>query len=122
MLYRVAADGVLFVHFAFVLFVVLGGLLVLRWPKLVWVHVPAALWGVLIEIGGWICPLTPLEVALRRAAGESGYAGDFIEHYVVALLYPDGLTHETQIALAGVVVAVNAAIYGAILRRRRAGR
>jgi hypothetical protein len=119
MLERIAADAVLLLHFAFVLFVVFGGALLLRWPKLAWIHLPAAVWATLVELNGWICPLTPLEVELRRASGEAGYAGDFLEHYIVALLYPEGLTRAIQIALAIVVVAINAAIYAAVLRSRR---
>jgi hypothetical protein len=116
---RIAADAVLLAHLAFVLFVVFGGALVLRWPRFAWLHVPAVLWGVLVEMTGWICPLTPLENALRRAAGEGGYAGDFVQHYVGALLYPEGLVRETQIALAVLVVVVNAVFYGALARRLR---
>ena len=117
MLYRAAADLVVLVHLAFVAFVVLGGLLVLRRPWVAWIHLPAALWGALIEFGGWICPLTPLEVALRRSAGEAGYAGGFIEHYVVALLYPEALSRELQIALGAAVVLINAWIYAVLARR-----
>lgn len=121
MLYRAAADAVLIAHFAFVLFVVLGGLSVLRWPKLAWLHVPAVAWAAFVEFSGRICPLTPLEVAMRLGAGEAGYNGDFIEHYVTSLLYPDGLTQETQIVLGAVVVALNVVIYVAAsaFRRRR---
>lgn len=121
MLYRAAADAVLIAHFAFVLFVVLGGLSVLRWPKLAWLHVPAVAWAAFVEFSGRICPLTPLEVAMRLGAGEAGYSGDFIEHYVTSLLYPDGLTQETQIVLGAVVVALNVVIYVAAsaFRRRR---
>src|SRR5215471_3746039 len=119
MLDRIAADAVLVVHLAFVVFVVAGGALVLRWPKLAWVHVPAFAWGALVEFNGWICPLTPLEVSLRKAAGESGYVGDFIEHYVVALLYPEGLTRTIQMAFGGLVVLINAAVYFLIARRAR---
>jgi len=117
MLYRVAADGVLILHFAFVLFVALGGFLVLRWRRVAWVHVPAVLWGALVEFTGWICPLTPLEVWLRHAAGGEGYAGDFLEHYIVAILYPDGLTRDLQILFGVAVLLVNVAIYAAVLRR-----
>lgn len=117
MLYRAAADLVVLVHLAFVAFVVLGGLLVLRRPWVAWIHLPAALWGALIEFGGWICPLTPLEVALRRGAGEAGYAGGFIEHYVVALLYPEALSRELQVALGAAVVLINAWIYAVLARR-----
>jgi hypothetical protein len=119
MTYRTAADAVLVVHFAFVLFVVLGGLAVLRWPKLAWLHLPSVAWAAFVELTGWICPLTPLEVALQRSAGEAGYAGGFIEHYVISLLYPDGLSRETQMLLGAGVVVMNAAIYIVAFRRRR---
>ena len=119
MLYRTFADAVLVFHLAFVLFVVVGGVAVLRWPRLMWVHLPAAVWGVLIELAGWICPLTPLEKALRRLGGEAGYEGGFIEHYVVAVLYPQGLTREVQLGLAAAVLVINAAVYWRLLSRKR---
>lgn len=118
--YGALADLVLVVHLAFVLFVVLGGLLVLRRPRVARVHLPVALYGALIEFIGFACPLTPLENALRRRGGESGYAGGFIEHYVTATLYPAGLTRETQLLLGIAVLAINAAIYTIWLRRRAA--
>jgi hypothetical protein len=104
-----------------VLFVVLGGLLVLRWPRAAWLHLPAALWGALIEFTGCICPLTPLEQRLRRAGGDATYSGGFIEHYIVPVLYPTGLTRTTQIVLGAFVIALNLAIYGWVLGRRRHG-
>lgn len=116
---RLAADALLLAHFAFVAFVALGGTLVLRWPKLAWAHVPAALWGALVELNGWVCPLTPLEVALRRSAGDAGYSGGFIEHYLVAALYPQSLTRDIQFALGTAVVVVNVAIYGIVIQRAR---
>lgn len=112
------ADLVLLLHGAFVLFVVLGGFLVLRWPRLAWLHLPAALWGAAIEFGGWICPLTPLEVTLRRRGGEGGFEGGFIEHYVTAALYPEGLTRPVQLVLGVVVVLVNVCLYWRVMRRR----
>lgn len=115
---RVAADAVLVVHFLFVAFVILGGLLALRWRKLAWAHVPVALYGAAIEFLGFICPLTPLEVWLRRRGGEAGYEGGFIEHYITAALYPTGLTREIQLTLGVAVLAINAAIYIAWWRRR----
>ena len=121
MLYRWLADVVLVLHFAFVAFVVLGGLLVFRRPTLAWVHLPAAAWGALIEFAGFVCPLTPLEVALRRRGGEAGYEGGFIEHYVTAALYPTGLTREIQLVLGTAVLVLNAVVYGLLLRRRRRG-
>lgn len=117
--YRALADLVLVVHLAFVLFVVLGGLLALRWPRVAWVHVPVALYGALIEFAGFVCPLTPLENSLRRRGGEAGYEGGFIEHYVTATLYPTGLTREVQLGLGVAVLAINGAIYAVWLRRWR---
>ena len=113
------ADLLVAVHFTFVLFVVLGGLLVLRWPRLAYVHLPAAAWGVLIELTGWVCPLTPLEQSLRLKAGEQGYSGSFIEHYVLPLLYPSALTRTIQVGIAAIVIAVNLYIYGYLLRGRK---
>jgi hypothetical protein len=116
------ADFVVVVHVAFVLFVVVGGFLALRWPWLVWLHLPAAVWGVLIEFAGWICPLTPLENELRRRAGEAGYAGGFVEHYLLPALYPAGLTQRHQWVLGGLVLLVNIVAYALLLHRRRATR
>lgn len=113
------ADAVLVLHAAFVLFVVGGGLLVLRWPKVAWVHLPAAAWGAFVELTGWICPLTPLENWLREREGRSAYGGDFVARYLVPALYPDGLTREAQLAMAAVVVLLNAVIYWVATRRRR---
>lgn len=118
MQYRLLADLVLVVHAAFVAFVMLGGLMVLRWPRAAWVHLPVALWGAGIEFLGGICPLTPLENHWRLLAGERGYTGGFIEHYIVALLYPDGLTRTIQVALGLLVLVVNVAIYAYAWRRR----
>jgi hypothetical protein len=112
------ADIVVVIHFAFVLFVVLGGLLVLRWPRLAYVHLPAATCGVLIELTGWICPLTPLEHDLRQRAGGQGYSGSFIEHYLLPVLYPAALTRDIQLILGGVALAMNLAIYAYVLRHR----
>jgi hypothetical protein len=126
MLYHRLADLVVAIHLAFVIFVVAGALLVLRWPRLAWVHVPAAIWGVLIEYAGWICPLTPLENWLRRAGGQASYPGGFVEHYVIPVLYPLGLTRATQGVLGTIVLVVNVGVYGALVirrrRRREAGR
>ena len=122
MLYRWLADLVLVAHLAFVAFVVLGGLLVLRRHAVAWVHAPAAAWGVLIELAGWICPLTPLENLLRLRGGEAAYAGDFIGHYIAAVLYPAGLTRGTQIAFGVFALALNAAVYWRVALVRRAAR
>ena len=117
MLYRVLADVVVLLHTAFVVFVVVGGFLVWRWRWVVWAHVPCALWGIAIEYGGWICPLTPLEKAFRARAGLEGYRGGFVEHYVIPLLYPAGLTRPAQATLGTLVLAVNLVAYGMLVRR-----
>ena len=113
------ADFVVVLHFIFVLFVVLGGLLVLRWPRVAYFHIPAAVWGAAIEFAGWVCPLTPLEKSLRTQAGSAGYSGGFIEHYILPILYPSALTRDIQLILGFLVVAVNLAIYGYVFRRKR---
>jgi hypothetical protein len=117
--YGLLADAVLLAHAAFVAFVVLGGLLVLRWPRLAWLHLPVVAWGAGIEFAGGICPLTPLENHLRTLAQQQGYAGGFVEHYVFGLLYPEGLTRDVQLALGLLVLVVNAAVYAWAWRRHR---
>ena len=107
------------VHLAFVVFATLGGVLVLRWPRVAWLHVPCAVWAVFVECSGRICPLTPIENALRRRAGLDLYSGDFVAHYVFPVLYPEGLTRDVQWVLGAFVVAVNAAAYGWIAWRHR---
>ena len=119
MIYRALAGLILALHLVFVLFVVLGGLLVLRWPRTAWFHIPAAIWGVLIEFTGWICPLTPLESSLRTRGGEAGYNGGFIEHYIQPLLYPAGLTRSTQVVLGSLVLALNLTAYAIMVSRMR---
>ena len=119
MIHRLAADAVLLLHLGFILFVLLGGLLALRWRWAPMLHLPAAAWGVYVELSGGLCPLTPLENRLRIAAGEAGYTGGFIEHYLLALIYPAGLTHEIQYVLAAIVVGVNGLAYAWVWRRRR---
>jgi hypothetical protein len=118
MLYRIAADALMLVHFAFILFVVLGGFLTWRWRRLAWVHIPAAAWGALIEFMGWICPLTPLEVSLRRAAGGAGYEGGFIAHYITPIIYPAGLTPTIQVILGVLLVLLNGVAYFVYFKRR----
>ena len=114
----VAADAVVVFHLLFILFAVLGGLLVWRWHGLVWLHVPAAVWGVLVELMHLPCPLTPLEHSLRIAAGQAGYRGGFVEHYLLPIIYPNGLTPQIQIGLGVFVLLLNVLIYGALLWRR----
>lgn len=117
-MYTLFADLLVLLHFLFIVFVVAGGLLVLRWPSVAYCHIPAAIWGALVEFQGWVCPLTPLEIQLRNLAGERSYSGDFIEHYVLAAMYPEGLTAETQIILGCIVVLLNLLIYAAVWRQR----
>ena len=118
-MFRLLADGVVILHLTFVLFVLFGGLLTLWWPRISWLHLPAAAWGAVVEFGGWVCPLTPLEQWLRLKARQSAYPSDFIEHYVLPVLYPAMLTHDQQIVLGALVVVVNIAIYGWLLRMTR---
>jgi hypothetical protein len=121
--YRALADLLVVSHLGFVLFVVLGGLVVLRWPRAAWVHLPAAAWGAWVEFSSTVCPLTPLENRLRHLGGEAGYSGGFIAHYILPVLYPAGLGPRTQIVLGIFVVLLNGAAYGLVWRRRsRPGR
>jgi len=112
MLYSALAELVLVLHAVFIVFVLFGGLLALRWRLLPWLHLPCVLWVILIELNGWICPLTPLENQLREAAGERGYSGGFIEHYLLPIVYPPGLTTGLRMLLAALVLGVNLAVYG----------
>lgn len=119
MLPAVLADAVLALHFAFILLVIFGALLVWRWPRLVWLHLPALLWGAGIELAGGICPLTPLENELRALAGQAGYRGGFIEHYLLPLIYPEALTRGVQVGLGLGVLVFNAVLYAALWRAGR---
>jgi hypothetical protein len=118
MLKSVLADLLVLIHLSFILFVVLGGWFVLRWPWVAFIHLPAAVWGAVIEFGNRICPLTPMEQKLRLAAGEGGYSGGFVEYYIIPLIYPDGLTREFQLGAGLFVIMVNILIYGWWLSRR----
>jgi len=118
MIYRLLADGIVILHLSFVAFVMLGGLLALRRPKAAWLHLPAALWGAWIEFSGGICPLTPLENSLRARGAQAGYEGGFVEHYLLAALYPEGLTREVQWALGALVLAVNGWVYWRVWRQK----
>ena len=117
--YSALAALIVVVHLLFVVFATLGGMLVLRWPRLAWVHVPAAAWAAYVEFSGRLCPLTPLEHALRRRAGLEEYSGDFVANYIFPVLYPEGLTREAQIAIGGFVVALNVVAYAFVVRRWR---
>jgi hypothetical protein len=119
MLWRLLADAVLVLHLLFVAFAVAGGLLALRWRWMPWLHLPALAWGATVEFTGRICPLTPLENALRAAGGEAGYQGGFIEHYLLPLLYPAALTRELQWTLGTGLVLFNLLVYGLLWWRRR---
>ena len=121
MFFRLAADGVLLLHLAFILYTLLGAAVAVWWRWIPLVHLPAAAWGFVVELTGRDCPLTYLENYLRIKAGQSGYTESFIEHYILNLIYPSGLTREIQFALAGVVVVVNIAIYGWLFFRGRHG-
>jgi len=120
-LYRLLADGVVLLHGLFIVFVVFGGLLAWRWRWVAAVHIPCAVWGTLVEYQGRLCPLTPLENALRTRAGEQGYTGGFIEHYLLPTIYPSGLTHRTQIVLGTIVLLINVVTYAVFIRRLTRG-
>jgi hypothetical protein len=119
MSYSMLADGVVLLHLLFIVVAVLGGFLVLWRPWLAAIHLPAAAWAAYIEFAGGICPLTPLENRYRQLAGEGGYSGGFIEHYITPLIYPDGLTREIQFGLGLTVIAINVLAYGLLLRKLR---
>lgn len=121
MIERIVADLIVIVHFGFILFVGLGAFLSLRWKRAAWLHVPAAIWGAAIEFRHGVCPLTPLEQRLRIVAGDAGYSGSFIEHYLLPIIYPSGLDQRVQYVLGTLVVVVNLAVYGWLLLRRRRG-
>ncbi|MBC7700627.1 DUF2784 domain-containing protein [Aquabacterium sp.] len=116
--YAILASSLVVFHLAFVLFVVFGAGLLFRWPGLIWLHVPALIWGIYVEFTSSICPLTPLENRLRFKAGQEGYDGGFIDHYIISLLYPDGLTPTVQLVLGILMVAFNLVVYGLWIRSR----
>jgi len=116
---RILADAVVVIHFLFVCFAVFGGLFVLRYPKVGWVHLPALAWAALVEFTGWLCPLTPLEQWLRSSAGLESYSGGFIAHYLLSVLYPAGLTRELQVFLGSLLLVFNGLVYAAVVYRRR---
>jgi len=122
MIYRFLADSVFVLHLLFIGFVIFGGLLVLRSPWIALAHIPAACWGAFIELTGGLCPLTVMEVGLRRIAGDAGYSGSFVEHYLLPVIYPAGLTRDIQFGLAGLVILINVVIYGQLVYRWQVSR
>ena len=120
--YGFLADTVLVIHLAFILFVLFGAFLVIKWRWVAWLHLPAAFWGAYVEFSGRYCPLTPLENNLRRLAGEAGYSGGFIDHYVTGWIYPDGLTRELQMVIGAIVVVINVVVYWFVIRSSRRDR
>lgn len=122
MFYAITADALVVVHFAFIVFVMLGGLLLFRWWQLVFLHLPAAVWGALVVLQGWLCPLTPLEQHFRILAGEAGYQGGFIEYYLLPVIYPAGLTRELQQVFGLSVITVNLLVYAGLYIKYRHGR
>lgn len=117
MLYSILADLVLILHLAFIIFAVLGALLVLKWKGVLWIHLTAAVWAALIEFANWRCPLTPLEIWFRQLAGAEGFEGGFIEHYLLRVIYPPGLTRNVQITMGVLVLLLNIGIYSRVLPR-----
>lgn len=119
MLYQIAADFVVLLHFTFIVFVLAGGLLVFKWRWMIWLHIPAALWGSIIVIARWICPLTPIENRLRQAGGAETYSSSFIEQYLVPIIYPSGLNREVFIAMGIVVIVINVIVYTILFNKRK---
>ena len=122
MLDRLLADAVVVCHLLFICFAVGGGILVLRWRRVMWLHLPAVAWAVLVEVNSWPCPLTPLENYFRRRGGQAGYPGGFVEHYIWPAIYPEGLTDRIQLLIGGFVFCVNVAAYAVVYTRHRRGR
>lgn len=118
MFYQILADITIIIHFLFILYVGLGGLVVLKWNWTAFIHIPAAAWGALIMFMGWICPLTYVENDLRQLAGQDGYSEGFIEHYIIPLIYPETLTRELQIGVGIFVLVLNVVVYTVLVKRR----
>ena len=118
MIYRLLADILALAHLGFVIFVAVGCFLLLRWPRLIWIHAPMVIWGIAISILQWECPLTPLENWLRRAGGEAGFDGSFLDHYLMPVLYPPGLTPNKGLVIAFLLFVVNGLIYTHVFRSR----
>ena len=119
MIYSFLADLLVVFHMVFILYVMAGALLIFKWPKTLWLHLPSCFWGMTVEFTGWICPLTPWEIQLRILAGEEGYTGSFIKQYLIPIIYPSGLTREVQMVLGGTILIVNLSLYTLILMKRR---
>ena len=113
------ADIIVLFHFTFIVFAIMGGLLVLKWPWVIWIHLPSAMWATVIVLFGWVCPLTPLENMLRRINEDEAYTGGFIEHYIIPIIYPSGLTRELQITLGIFLVLLNVIVYTFVYRHWR---
>lgn len=121
MFYQLAADAVVLLHFAFILFVLLGGLFCYKWLWLFWLHLPALVWAVVISLAGWICPLTPLENTLRAASGSEHYSSGFIEHYILPVIYPAGFSRELQTSMGIGLLVVNALLYLGLFIKTKKG-
>ena len=119
MIYSFLADLLVVFHLVFILYVIAGALLIFKWPKTLWLHLPSCFWGMTVEFIGWICPLTTWEIQLRRLAGEEGYTRSFIEHYLIPIIYPSGLNREIQMLMGSIVLIVNLSLYTLILIKRR---
>ena len=119
MVFQLLADVVVIFHLAFVAFALFGGLLIMKWRRVAWIHVPSVVWAVFIEFTGMICPLTPLENFLRRKSGATGYESGFVEHYIIPILYPESLENSVQIILGILVIVVNADIYAWVFRQSK---
>jgi hypothetical protein len=117
--YRILADIIVLIHLLFIVFVISGGLLGFYKKWTAWIHIPAAVWGALVELTGWFCPLTPLENRFRISGGAVGYEGSFVEQYIIPLIYPENLTRNTQIAMGISVIVINAVIYFFLIKRYR---
>ena len=119
MIYSFLADLLVVFHLVFILYVIAGALLIFKWTKTLWLHLPSCFWGMTVEFSGRVCPLTPWEIQLRRLAGEEGYTGSFIEQYLIPIIYPSGLNREIQMLLGSTVLIVNFSLYTLILIKRR---
>ncbi|HVN72632.1 MAG TPA: DUF2784 domain-containing protein [Desulfomonilia bacterium] len=118
LIWQILADGVVLLHLGFIIFVIFGGIFIVFQSKVLWFHIPCVIWGILVELIGFICPLTPLENYMRIHAGRSPYSGDFVIHYIEPVIYPEGLTRELQIVMGLLVILFNFFIYGWLILRK----